>query len=154
MVRGLEGAEPRRVQAVGLSLRRLWRSGGVWLGAAFIGFMFTTAITMPVPAVADWQGAIICGSGQHLTHLKYITHVGAILQQNGSYSSPTTGEGFSFHCIHGHELSGSKTALVLALQFIASTVAAYLLILLLAAQSSFRKAGRVRAAAAVAAPPP
>jgi hypothetical protein len=135
----LDGTELGRFSAVRATLRRLWRSGGVWLGAGFVGFMFATAITGPIPEVANWQSAIICGAGAHLGHIKYITQAGPQQAADGTVSSAATGVGFSYHCVSSRSVSGSRTPVVLALQFIGGTLVTYLLILLLAVRSSLRK---------------
>jgi hypothetical protein len=134
----VERAKPGRVNAVRLALARRWRSGGVWAGAAFVGSLFATAITGPIPEVANWQSAIVCGSSTHLSHDEYVTQVGAEQSSGGTVSSPGTGVGFTYHCVGPHFVSGSRTALVLGLQFVAGTLATYLFILLLAVRSSLR----------------
>jgi hypothetical protein len=123
-----------------------WRNRLVWLGAGFAGFMFATAVTGQIPAVADWQGAIICGAGTHLSHFEYATQGGATLP-DGSPAPASQSSSFTYHCVGPHSLSGSRTLLVLGIQFIAGTLVVYLLILALAIWTGLRRRVRVPPAA-------
>ena len=89
--------------------------------------------------MADWQSAIICSAGTHFTDHEYVTQVPAQTEADGSTSSPATGVGYTYHCAGRHSLSGSRTPEVLAIQFIAGTLATYLLVLGLTARSALRR---------------
>jgi hypothetical protein len=123
------------------TLARLWRNGLVWVGAGFAGFMFATAVTGQIPAAADWQSAIICGAGTHLSHFEYATQGGATLP-DGSPAPASESSSFTYHCVGPHSVSGSRTLLVLGIQFVAGTLVVYLLILALAVWAGLRR--RVR----------
>jgi hypothetical protein len=133
---------PGRLDVARGTVARLWRNGLVWLGAGFAGFMFATAVTGQVQAVADWQSAIVCGSGTHLSHFEYATQGGATLP-DGSPAPASQSSSFTYHCVGPHSVSGSRTLLVLGIQFVSGTLVVYLLILALAVRAGLRR--RVRA---------
>jgi hypothetical protein len=118
--------------------RHWWRRVDVWIASAFVGFMFATAITGPIPATANWQSSIVCGSGAHLTHIEYVGTIGPEVSANGTVTSAGPSHGFTYHCASARSLSGSRTAVVLALQFVAGTLVTVLLFGFLAARSALR----------------
>jgi hypothetical protein len=138
---GVSGG-PGRLGVTRSTLARLWRNTGVLFGAGFAGLMFATAITAPIPAVADWQSAIICGAGTHLSNFEYATQGGATLP-DGSPAPAASSSSLTYHCVGPHSLSGSRTLLVLVIQFVAGTLAIYLLILALAIRAGLRRRVRV-----------
>jgi hypothetical protein len=79
-------------------------------GLCCCGFMFATAITGPIPAAADWRRSITCPAGQQLVHEEYVT------QSSTPPSHTGTGVGFTYRW---DPESGSRTAIVLLLQFVA-----------------------------------
>jgi hypothetical protein len=134
----LEPAKPGRARAVWAKVASESHSGWVWTVSAFVGLMFATAITGPIPAVADWQSAIVCASGTHLTHVEYVYQQGPEQSANGTVASGGTSHGFTYHCASSTSLSGSRTAQVIALQFLASMLVTVLLFLLFAVRSTLR----------------
>jgi hypothetical protein len=137
VTRGVSGG-PGRLDVTRGRLARLWRNGLVCLGAGFAGFMFATAVTGQIPAAADWQSAIICGAGTHLSHFEYATQGGATLP-DGSPAPTSESSSYSYHCVGQHSVSGSRTLLVLGIQFVAGTLVMYLLILALAIRAALRR---------------
>jgi len=110
--------------------------------------MFATAITGPIPAVADWQAGIVCGSGQSLSHEKYVTwEPGSIKGVNGATVSGGGGVGFTYRCVSPNGVSGSKTPIVLGLQFLAGTLVTFALFVAAAIRSRMRAARTERDAA-------
>jgi len=138
---------PGRFDVARGTVTRLWRNGLVWLGAGFAGFMFATAVTGQFPATGDWQGAILCGAGTHLSHFEYLTQGGATFPDGSPEPSSTTSS-FTYHCVGAHSVSGSRTLLVLGIQFVAGTLVVYLLILALAIRAGLRRRVGVPPAAA------
>jgi hypothetical protein len=120
------------------ALIKVLRSGGVWLLAGFVGLMFATAITGPIPSAADWQSSIVCGAGTHLTHAEYVYERGPEQAADGSETSGGTSHGFTYHCAGATSFSGSRTPIVLGLQFMAATLVTVLLCLFFTARSTFR----------------
>jgi hypothetical protein len=137
---------PGRVVVARSTVVRLWRNGVVWVGAVFVGFMFATAVTGQFPATGDWQSAIICGAGTHLSHFEYVTN-GSATFPDGSPEPASTSSSYTYHCVGAHSVSGSRTLLVLGIQFVVGTLVTYLLILALAIRAGLRKRARVPAPA-------
>jgi hypothetical protein len=133
---------PGRLDVMRSTVARLWRNGLVWLGAGFAGFMFATAITGQFPAVGDWQGVIVCGAGTHLNNVEYATQ-GATTFPDGSPAPSSESSSFTYHCVGAHSISGSRTLLVLGIQFVVGALVVYLLILALAIRAGLRRRVRV-----------
>ena len=104
--------------------------------------MFATAVTGQFPATGDWQSPIICGAGTHLSHYQYATP-GAATFTDGTPAPSSESWSFTYHCVGPHSVSGSRTLVVLGIQFVAGTLAMYLLILALAVWAGLRRRVRV-----------
>jgi hypothetical protein len=141
-----ESGGPSRLGVARGTLARLWRNGLVWVGAGFVGFMFATAVTGQVPPAADWQSAIVCGAGTHLSDFEYTTQLSATFP-DGSPAPSSESWSFTYHCVGPHSVSGSRTLLVLGIQFVAGTLVVYLLILALAVWVGLRRRVRVQSTA-------
>ena len=110
---GVPGATPRRTPMIVLIC-----AFASLIPAAFAGIT-AAATTGDNPFFTGWQSSIVCASGEHLTAEEY----------DVPNSTPTvsggTGSAYTFRCAGPESTSGSRTAMVVFVQFVAGTLFSY-----------------------------
>jgi hypothetical protein len=87
--------------------------------ATFVGIT-AFAFTDVIPAVTTaWQSSIVCASGEHLIAEEHDVPNGTPTVSGG------TGASWTFRCAGPDSISGSRTAMVMFVQFVAGTLISY-----------------------------